>query len=146
MNQYFKKMKKILLSTACALFLISSFGQSLQKGNVVSHHIGTVKLSPDVTYDQWKGFMLSEWLPAINKEFEGDCKIYFIEGERGHYNGSFGMFWVFKSVEARDKYWPEFQKSSEASKGIFNKLHPLYQKFIELGELKVETSSGWVVN
>jgi len=138
-------MKKLFLFCICALFLTSTHGQTFQKGNVVSHHIGTVNLNPDVTYNQWKTFMLSEWIPALNKEFEGDCKIYFIEGERGHNKESLGMFWVFKSIEARDKYWPEFQKSSEAWKTIFNKLQPLYQRFTKLGEFKVDSSSGWIV-
>ena len=138
-------MKKLLLTTVCAFLLISSHSQTLEKGNIVSHHLGTVELSPDVTYNQWKTFMVSEWIPALNKELKGDCKIYFIEGERGQQKESLGMLWIFKSVETRDKYWPGFQESSEAWKTIFNKLQSLYQKFAELGEFRVESSSGWII-
>jgi hypothetical protein len=88
---------------------------------------------------------MSEWLPALNKEFNGDCKVYFIEGERGHYKGSSALLLVFKSVEARNKYWPEFQKSSDAYNIIFNKLLPLKKKFDDLGVFNIESSSGWIV-
>ena len=83
--------------------------------------------------------MVSEWVPALNEELKGDCQIYFIEGERGQNKESLGMFWIWKSRETRDKYWPGFQESSEAWKTIFNKLQPLYQKFTELGEFKAES-------
>jgi hypothetical protein len=138
-------MKKLLFTAACAIFLISSYGQSLEKGNAVGQHIGTVNLNSDVTYNQWKSFIISEWLPALNKEFNGDCKAYFIEGERGHYKGSSALLLVFTSVEARNKYWPEFQKSSDAFNIIFNKLLPLKEKFDQFGEFKIESSSGWIV-
>lgn len=138
-------MKKLLLTTVCAFFLIACYSQELQKGNAIGHHVGIVKLSPDATYNQWKSFMISEWIPALNKEFEGDCKAYFIEGERGRYEGSAGVILAFNSVETRDKYWPEFQKSSEVWKTIYKKLLPLKKKFDELGEFKIESSSTWVV-
>jgi hypothetical protein len=138
-------MKQLLLTATCAIFLISSYSQTLEKGNTVGQHIGTVNLNPDVTYNQWKSFMMSEWLPAINKEFEGECKFYFIEGERGHYKGSIALLTVFISVEARDKYWPEFQQGTDAWKSIYNKLLPLKKKFDELGVFKIESSSDWIV-
>jgi len=111
----------------------------------VGHHLGTVDLGPDVTYDQWKTFMISEWIPALNKQFDGDCMIYLIEGERGQYKESLGMLWIFKSVKVRNKYWPEFQQSSEAFNAIFEKLRPLYQELGELGEFKVQSSTSWIV-
>ena len=71
-------MKKLLLIFACTFFLISSYSQTLEKGNVIGYHVGNVKLNPDVTYNQWKSFFIEEWLPAINKEFEGEYEFYFL--------------------------------------------------------------------
>ncbi len=137
-------MKKILLTIACTFFLVSSYSQTLEKGNVVGFHVGTVILNPDVTFNQWKSFFIEEWLPAINKEFEGEMKYYFLEGERGDQKGYFTVLTV-KSIQVRDKYWPEFKKSSEAFNTKFNNLIPVYNKLNALGEFKVESSTDWLV-
>jgi len=138
-------MKKILLTFACTFFLISSYSQTLEKGCTIGIHVGTVKLHPDVTYNQWKSFMIEEWLPAINKEFEGEMKYYFLEGERGDQKGNFSVITV-KSIQVRDKYWPEHQKSSEAFNTKFNNVIPVYNKLNALGEFNVESSTDWLVH
>jgi len=137
-------MKKILLTIACTFFLISSYSQTLEKGNVIGFHVGTVKLNPDVTYNQWKSFFIEEWLPAINKEFEGEMKWYFLEGERGDQKGNFSVL-ILGSIQVRDKYWPEFGKSSEAFNTKFNNVIPVYNKLNALGEVKFESSTDWLV-
>jgi hypothetical protein len=137
-------MKKILLTFACTFFLISSYSQTLEKGTAIGFHVGTVKLNPDVTYNQWKSFMTEEWLPAINKEFEGEMKYYFLEGERGDQTGNFSIITV-KSIQVRDKYWPEHKKSSEAFNTKLNNVIPVYNKLNALGEFKVELSTDWLV-
>jgi hypothetical protein len=106
--------------------------------------VGTVKLNPDVTYNQWKSFFTEEWLPAINKEFEGEMMFYFLEGERGDLKENFSVLTV-KSIQVRDKYWPEFNKSSEAFNTKLNNVIPVYNKLNALGEVKFESSTDWLV-
>ena len=137
-------MKKLIVPSLCAFLLFSSC-QTIEKGSVLGTHFGTVELKPDVTYEQWKSFVKEEYIPAYNKEFEGDIKAYFIEGERGNFEGYCGFFLVFQSVEKRNKYWPEFQKSTETYSQKIKNVMPVYNKLNELGEFKIESSTDWIV-
>jgi hypothetical protein len=137
-------MKKIPIFFICVLFTLSALCQTLDKGSVVGIHTGSVKLSPDVTYNQWKNFCVNEYLPAFNKVFEGEMKAYFMEGERGKFMGSYGFIIIIKSEAIRDKYWPEFKKSSEMFWQKYESYKSIYDKLNELGKLEYE-STDWIV-
>jgi len=98
-------MKKLILTAAFIIVAGATFGQTFQKGNLIGHHVGIIILDPDVTYNQYKDFYLNKYIPAFNKQFQGDIKLYHAEGDRGDDENCVSDFIVFKSVEVRDKYF-----------------------------------------
>ena len=121
------------------------YGQSFQKGNLVGFHVGTVNLDPDVTFNQWKEYALEKYVPAFNKEFEGDVTLYYADGERGEFKNYVGMYLVFKSVEVRDKYIPEESKTSEMFNSKWEKLKPVRDELDKLGEWSADHWTDWVI-
>ena len=65
-------MKKLIL-TAAALILVvgTTFGQTLQKGNLIGTHVTTVDLKPDVTMEQYQEFYISKVIPEFEKHYTG---------------------------------------------------------------------------
>lgn len=107
-------MKKIFVLIALFLFSGSIFSQTLEKGNLIGLHESKIKLNPDVSYNQYKDFLLNKLFPKIEEAYKGDAKIYLIEGIRGENQDNYGWIFVFKSVEARDKWLDENGSLKEA--------------------------------
>ncbi|MBA7516810.1 hypothetical protein ES705_08859 [subsurface metagenome] len=118
-------MKKLILLAAFIIVAGATLGQTLQKGNLVGLHVGTIILDPDVTYNQWKDFMINKYIPEFEKQFQGDIKMYLAEGDRGDEENCISIFWVFKSMEVRDKYFTQEGSSTELFKSKFEKIQPI---------------------
>src|SRR5687767_11829066 len=119
-------MKKPILVLMLLSVTLVTFGQKLAKGNVVGAHVGTINLNPDVSYNQYKTFLLTKYIPEINKGFNGDMMMYFAESDRS--NGEahvITIMYVFASVEARNKYFPTPDKVSDLFTSIQEKLKPV---------------------
>jgi hypothetical protein len=97
-------MKKIFVLIALLLFSGFTFSQTLEKGNLIGLHESKITLHPDVSYNQYKEFLLNTLFPKIEEAYKGDAKLYLIEGIRGEHLNHYGWLFVFKSVEARDKW------------------------------------------
>jgi len=138
-------MRKLLFALAIFLMTGTAFGQTFQKGNLVGFHVGTVNLNPDVTFNQWKKFLLNNFIPAANKEFEGEITYYMAYGERGKYTNYVGLFMVFKSVEIRDKYIPEEGKNTELYDAKWAKVNPVFEELMKLGEFSRDHFTDWVI-
>lgn len=112
-------MKK--LSLLIVLLLISgiTFSQTLEKGTLIGLHESKIKLHPDVSYNQYKEFLLNKLFPKIEEAYKGDAEIYLIEGIRGDNLNNFGWLFVFKSVELRDKWLDESGNLRETVSGEF---------------------------
>ena len=145
-------MKKLIIAAAFILLAGATFGQTFQKGNLVSFHVITLHLNPDVTYNQWKNFMLNKLIPAFDKGFQGDIKMYIWEGERGDDKNYVSYLWIFKSVEVRDKYWP--LSKTDAMHGTatelwlskFEKINlPLADEASNLGTSTQRHYTDWVI-
>ncbi len=126
-------MKKLIL-TAAALILVAgtTFGQTLQKGNLVGHHVMTINLDPDATMNQFIDFYVNKFLPEFEKNFPG-MKVYLAKGIRGENENSFGLFYIADSVEDRDKYWNEDGTFNELGNSAWEKLQPLSEEYSKLG-------------
>jgi hypothetical protein len=130
-------MKKIIIAAAFILLAGVAFGQALQKGSIVGLHVITVNLDPDVTYNQWENFGLTIFLPALNKEFQGDVEMYFAKVDRGDDENGLSLIWVFKSAEVRAKY---FTQEGDGTELWNSKYEKVYQSLAD--ELsKIGTSS-----
>jgi len=97
-----------------------------------------------VTFNQWENFALDKYLPAFNKEFEGEITVYWLSGERGKYKNSVAFMIVFKSIEVRDKYIPEEGKTSDLYKAKMEKVMPIYNEWRKMGTYTSEWSD-WVI-
>ena len=106
-------MKKIIIAAAFILLAGVAFSQTLQKGNILGLHVITVNLDPDVTYNQWENFGLTKYIPAVNKEFQGDIELYYAKVDRGDDENGLCLLWIFKSAEIRAKYFTQEGTSLE---------------------------------
>jgi hypothetical protein len=137
-------MKKFFLSISIMLLATMLSGQTLQKGQVIGFHVLTPELNPDVTFNQWKAFAMDKYLPAFNKEFEGEITVYWLSGERGKYKNSVAFMIVFKSIEVRDKYIPSESKTSDLYNAKMEKVMPIYNEWRKMGTYTREWSD-WVI-
>ena len=125
-------MKKLIVVTALILFTGVTFGQTLQKGNLVGMHILTINLDPDVTMNQFLDFFSSKVIPEIEESFPG-WKAYLVKGIRGENANSFGLIYVIESEEDRNKYYNEDGSQNELGNSIVEKVQPILTELNQLG-------------
>ena len=136
-------MKKLILITALTLVAGLSFGQTLQKGNLLGLHIMTINLKPKVTMDQLKTFFICKEIPELEKQFQG-VKGYLVNGGRGENKNSFGIIYLFETEEARDKYFNTDGTTNDLGKSAFEKLGPTDKELEKLGTYTTKYTD-WVV-
>ena len=137
-------MKKLFITAAFILLAGVAFGQSLQKGNLVGVHIGDLILQPDVTYNQWKDFMINKYIPKMEDVF-GDAKMYLLEGIRGESKNEIGLIYVFKSEAARDKYYNEDESLTELGKEFMEKLKSVFEESEKFEKSFSTKYTDWIV-
>jgi len=141
-------MKKSIIAVAFILLAGAAFSQTLQKGSILAPHVITVDLDPDVTYNQWKDYALTKYIPAYNKHFQGDLEMYYAEVDRGDDENGISLIWVFKSLEVRDKY---FTKEGAATELWSSKIEKISQDLddveIDLGTTSISYGhyNDWVI-
>ncbi len=109
-------MKNLLSATIILVLLVSAgsvSGQSIEKGNLIGVHTVTVDLDPDVTMNEYRNFILTKWIPAIDKSYPG-IKTYLTQGVRGTGENSLGFIFVFKSEADRAKFYNDDGSYTEA--------------------------------
>ena len=136
-------MKKLIVVTALILFTGITFGQTLQKGNLVGMHILTINLDPDVTMNQFLDFFSSKVIPEIEESFPG-WKAYLVKGIRGENANSFGLIYVIESEEDRNKYYNEDGSQNELGNSIVEKVQPIMTELNQLGTWTTEYTD-WLV-
>ena len=82
-------MKNLILTAALILAFGTTFGQMLNKGNLIGVHHITVNLDPDVTMNQFKDFYVNKVIPEYEKHIDG--KLYLLNGIRGENDISLGL-------------------------------------------------------
>jgi hypothetical protein len=136
-------MKKLILTAALILVVGTTFGQILQKGNLVGFHFMTITLNPDVTMDQFIDFSVTKYIPEFEKNFPG-VKLYIAKGIRGENESSLAMIWLFESEETRNKYFNEDESLNELGKSAQEKLQPIVEEGNKLGTFTT-TYTDWVI-
>lgn len=120
------------------------FGQSIQKGSILGMHVRYITLQPDVTMDKYLDFYINKYIPEYEKNYPG-IKLYVIKGIRGENENSIGLVYLFKSVEVRDKYWPQKDVSSELALEATKKLQPILEELRKLGTATSKSQTDWVI-
>jgi len=139
-------MKKTIFVLMLLFVTLVTFGQKLEKGNVVGTHVGTIILNPDVSYNQYKTFLLTKYIPELNKAFNGDMMMYFAESDRS--NGEahvITIMYLFRSVEARNKYFPTPEKFSDLFTATQEKMKPMDDQLTKLGAYTEKFYHDWIV-
>jgi len=138
-------MKKLVLLTALILLSGLTFGQTFQKGNLVGFHVGTVILDPDITLNQYNDFYLNKFIPEFEKQFQGDIKMYSAVGDRGDDENLVGFFWVFKSVEVRNKYFTQDGTATELFNSKLGNIQAINEELNKLGTFSQKHYTDWVI-
>jgi len=114
-------MRKLFIITALLLVTGLSFSQSLQKDGVVSIHVWTVKLNPDVTMNQF----LEIWdntFSALIKEVMPEMKPLVIKGIGKDYKYEYAGLYIWESIDEFRKYWNEDGSPTEKGMPVVEKL------------------------
>ena len=136
-------MKKLFLIAAVILIAGITYGQSLQKGNLVGTHTITVSLKPGVTMEKYTDFFKTKVIPEMEKNMP-TWNVYLLKGIRGENNNSFGLLYIIKSAQDRDKYYNADGSDSELGKSLNVKLKPVLDELGKLGTLTTKYTD-WLV-
>ena len=136
-------MKKLILIAAVILMAGITYGQGLQKGNLIGTHVVTVSLMPGVTIEKFMDFYKTKVIPEIEKNVP-NMKEYVVKSIRGENMNSFGMIVVFKSAQDRDKYYNSDGSDTELGKSVNEKLKTVMDELGKLGTLTTKYND-WIV-
>jgi len=96
-------MKKLILVAIMTFVVVTIYGQSFEKGNLVSIHVMTITLSPNVTMDEYLDFFINKIIPEEEKYFE--VKEYILKGILGECKNCVGFMVVWPTEAVRNKYF-----------------------------------------
>jgi hypothetical protein len=136
-------MKNLLIALALSLISGITFGQSLQKGNLIGMHVMTINLDPDVTTNQFMDFFKTRIKPEIENNYDG-WKVYIVKGIRGENQNSYGLLYVIKSEEDRNKYYNEDGSLNELGSTTMEKFNQLFEEGSKLGTWSTKFTD-WVI-
>jgi hypothetical protein len=136
-------MKKLVFITVMIVLSGFAFGQSIQKGTLIGTHVMTVTLMPGVTMEKYTELFNAKAIPEIEKNMP-DWKVYLLKGIRGENNNSFGLLYIIKSAQDRDKYYNADGSFSELGKSLNAKLKPVWDELEKLGTLTTKYTD-WIV-
>lgn len=136
-------MKKLVLLTALILIVGMTYGQSLQKGNLIGTHLVTVTLNSGATMEKYIEFLNTKIIPEIQKAYPG-WKAYIVKGVGGENPNSYGIIYVIKSQQDRDKYYNADGSDSELGKQASERMKPLTDELSKLGSFTTKYTD-WVV-
>ena len=136
-------MKKLISTTFLILLVGITFGQTLQKGNLVGLHVMTINLDPNVTMNQYLEFYTSKVIPEFEKHFAG-TKAYLIKGIRGESDNSYGVLYFFESEGDRDKFFNDDGSLSELGEAANEKVTPISEELNKLGTSTTKYTD-WII-
>jgi hypothetical protein len=137
-------MRKSLVIFVLLLITGVTFGQTLQKGNLIGVHSITITLKPDVTMDQYLDFFTNQLIPKWEESFPG-MELHILRGDRGEDENNVGLLFFFKSAEIRDKYWPNINQASALAQEGYNKFVPTQEELAKLGTY-TSVHTDWIVH
>jgi hypothetical protein len=136
-------MKRLTILTALLLFAGITFGQVLQKGNLIGVHVMKVELKQGVTMDQYIEFF-NEKLKHAWEKAEKAMETYAMKAIRGENDGEFGMIVIYKDEASRDKFYNKDGSLSEYGNKIMEQVAPVTLEGEKLGTW-TSTYTDWVV-
>ncbi|MDX1941308.1 MAG: hypothetical protein SFU99_12200 [Saprospiraceae bacterium] len=140
-------MKNLLFTTALLLAASFTFGQAIQKGNMISVHIITIEPKPNVTVEQVIDFYNTKWLPDAEKYF--GWKGFIAKRVRGSEGTANKILTIlhFKTEADRDKYFKMVEGGTdlnELGQKAWAQFAPTNDALEKLATIKDEWAD-WVV-
>jgi hypothetical protein len=141
-------MKKLFFTAALLLAACFTFGQTIQKGNLVTTRTITVEeLKPNVTMDQVFDFYNTKWGPNADKYFGFKC--FFGRCIRGTEcaENKIQMIVLFKTEADRDKYFKMAEGGNdlnELGEKAWAQFAPTHDALMQLATIKDEWVD-WVI-
>jgi len=132
-----------LLTAAIILCAGITFGQTLQKGNVIGVHVATVTLEPGVTMEQFITFYTNKFIPEFEKNRMG-WKAYFVKSIRGDIENGVGLVIVIKSEKDWERYYNADRSYSELGYSANEKLKPILEELKKFGTYTT-SYTDWVI-
>ncbi|MBE0654732.1 MAG: hypothetical protein IH594_13095, partial [Bacteroidales bacterium] len=124
-------MKQITLVLMAAILIscLSVYGQKVKPGAVV----GMAKVKPateGMTNDQFETYYLEEFFPVFNKAFSS-IPISLMKKLKGKRMEEYAEFYVFESLEERNRWFPKPGVSSEETKKGFEDMGESWKTYHE---------------
>ncbi len=122
-------MKRITILFIAAFLIagLTANSQKVNSGAVVG--ISQVKPATEgITNDQFETYYLEEFLPVFNKTFSS-FPISLMKKVKGKRMGEYAEFYVYESLEERNRWWPKPGASSEETKKGFENLGEAWDKY-----------------
>jgi hypothetical protein len=136
-------MKKLLILTAFYMIAFTTYGQTLQEGNLVAVHVITIELKPGVWMADFQKFHEKTLIPAYEKNYPG-WQLYLAKGLRGENNNKYGWIIVVQSEEIRDKYYNDDGSVTDFGQEAAEKMKPILQEAEKFGTLH-RTYTDWII-
>jgi hypothetical protein len=139
-----KSVRFVFLFTAAIILLAGiTFGQTLQKGNVIGVHVATIALEPGVTMEQFISFFTNKYIPEFEKNRIG-WKAYFVKSIRGDIKNGVGLVIVIKSEKDWERYYNADRSYSELGNSANEKLKPILEELKKFGTFTT-SYTDWVI-
>jgi hypothetical protein len=135
-------MKKLILIAMVIFVAVTTYSQTLQKGNFVGYHVLAIDLKQNVTMDQYLDMYKNKLVPALEKNFQG--KWYLIKGFGGECENCYGAIIVWKSEADCNKFWKKEGGLTDLGQTTMDKLKPLIDELEKLGTA-TSKYTDWIV-
>ena len=125
-------MKRLILFAALMFAVVLTYGQNLQKGNLVGVHVMTLTPNSGVTVEQITNYLIKTYIPEFQK-VRPEWKVYLTKGIRGENANSIGMIIVISSEKDREKYYNSDGTINELGNKANEKMKPFGDELAKLG-------------
>jgi hypothetical protein len=90
----------------------------------------------------FENFIKEEYLPVLRKTIT-DADIYLLKSDRGSNEGNYSIYVIFKSLEARNEWWPEKGVSSDKLKKAIANMKSEEEKFYSMAN--IDSWNDWLI-
>ena len=127
-------MKKFLAAAAAMLLFAGIvYGQTLEKGGVLTLHHYQFTLNTGVTMDQYFDFMSDNLMPEMQKVFQTKFPVKILKGIGENNQHEYAMVSYWDSLEAFRSYWNDDGTPTEKGAAAMAKISPLIEQLNAMG-------------
>ena len=138
-------MKRLIFTAAFVLLYLGvSFGQTLQKGNMVKMTVVHYSLRPGATDAQLMEFIINKYIPESERILKG-TEMYLAKGILGEHMNSLAFITIYESEEPHDKIKNDDDSVNEDPIILMNELGPIMIELESIATIFTPTFTTWLV-